>query len=165
MLKNEYEKYMQKVLKLSRALQRDADIPIVALVVSQHDKILAIESNMREKHCDPTAHAEILALRTASKKLNTTKLQNCMLFSTLEPCIMCAGAILNAQISTVVFGAFNEKFGAAGSRWDLLRDPLASHHPEVIGGILEEECSLLLKGFFLRLRLKSETTTGLFSNR
>ncbi|MDR2082296.1 MAG: nucleoside deaminase [Candidatus Ancillula trichonymphae] len=155
---------MRKALELCRGPEFSADIPVVALV-TQDDEIVAAAGNLREKNCDPFAHAEILALQAASKKLNTTKLHNCALISTLEPCIMCTGAILNTQIGTVVFGAFNEKFGAAGSKWDLLRDPLAPHHPEVIGGILEEECSFLLKEFFDKLRLKSETTTGAFSSK
>jgi tRNA(adenine34) deaminase len=153
---------MRKALNFAAQMSGDDDIPVAALVANARGEIIAMASNTSEKHCDPTAHAEVLAIRSASKSLAESKLRGCVLVTTLEPCIMCAGAILGAQIDTVIFGAFNSKFGAAGSKWDILRDPLASHHPEVIGGILESECSVLLKEFFTRLRLKSGITTDEF---
>jgi tRNA(adenine34) deaminase len=137
-----------------RTLRRD--VPVAAIVLDTSGVAVATTTNVKERALDPTGHAEAVAIREAAQKLQTTSLQGCTLITTLEPCIMCAGAILLAHIDTVVFGAWDEKFGASGSVWDLLRDPRAPHHPQVFGGLLADECSLPPRGFFRSIR----TTSG-----
>ncbi len=124
------------------------DVPVGAVIFNSAGEIIATSHNERELKKDPTAHAEIVAIRAACKKLDTWRLDNHTLVVTLEPCAMCASAISQARISTVVFGAWDEKAGAAGSLWDLLRDPRALHKVEVRAGVLADECAQLLKNFF-----------------
>jgi tRNA(adenine34) deaminase len=109
-------------------------------------------NNQRELLKDPLAHAEIVAIKSASKSIGSWRLEECTLVVTLEPCAMCAGAIMQARIPRVVFGAWDEKAGAAGSMWDLLRDPRALHKVEVVTGVLEQECAGVLKDFFSKQR-------------
>ncbi len=124
------------------------DVPVGAMILNSAGEIIAINHNERELKKDPTAHAEIVAIRAACEKLDTWRLDNHTLVVTLEPCAMCASAISQARISTVVFGAWDEKAGAVGSLWDLLRDPRALHKVEVRAGVLADECARLLKNFF-----------------
>jgi len=124
------------------------DVPVGAVIFNSAGEIIATSHNERELKKDPTAHAEIVAIRAACKKLDTWRLDNHTLVVTLEPCAMCASAISQARISTVVFGAWDEKAGAVGSIWDLLRDPRALHKVEVRAGVLADECAQLLKNFF-----------------
>ena len=127
----------------------DGDVPIGAAVFGPDGTLLASAANRREADGDPTAHAEILALREAAKRHGDGwRLEDCTLYVTVEPCAMCAGAIGLARISSLVFGAWEEKTGAVGSRWDLLRDQRNLFKPQVKGGVLEDECAELLTDFF-----------------
>jgi tRNA(adenine34) deaminase len=128
------------------------DVPIGAVVLAADGTELAAARNERELTGDPTAHAEILALRRAADRLGSWRLEDCTLVVTVEPCTMCAGALVLARIGVVVFGAWEPKTGAAGSLWDVLRDRRLTHRPEVIGGVLEAESSVLLREFFARHR-------------
>lgn len=126
----------------------DEDIPVGAVVYAPDGTELAIGRNERELTGDPTAHAEVLALRRAAERLGEWRLDDCTLVVTLEPCTMCAGALVLARISTVVFGAWEPKTGAVGSLWDVVRDRRLNHRPEVYGGVLAAESGALLRAFF-----------------
>ena len=135
-----------------RALET-GDVPVGAIVVGSEGAVVGSGRNEREATGDPTAHAEIVALRDAATNAGSWNLSGHTLVVTLEPCVMCAGAILNSRIERVVFGAWDEKAGAAGSVFDLLRDrSLPIRVDEVVGGVLGEECAALLTGFFGELR-------------
>jgi len=137
---------MREAIALAQESLASNDVPVGALVIDPSGKIIATGVNEREAKSDPTAHAEIVALRKAAT--NGWRLDNHTLVVTLEPCAMCAGAIAQARISKVIFGAWDEKAGAAGSVWDVLRDPRAIHRVEVESGVLEKECAALLSDFF-----------------
>ncbi|MFJ1647486.1 tRNA adenosine(34) deaminase TadA [Streptomyces sp. NPDC088258] len=124
------------------------DVPVGAVVLSPDGTVLASAHNEREATGDPTAHAEVLAIRRAAEKLGEWRLTGCTLVVTLEPCTMCAGALVQSRVDRVVFGALDEKAGAAGSLWDVMRDRRLNHRPEVIHGVLADECSALLTAFF-----------------
>src|SRR5215469_7471370 len=124
------------------------DVPVGAVVYGPGGAELAAAGNAREATGDPTAHAEIVALREAARRLGTWRLTGCTLVVTLEPCTMCAGALVLARIDTLVFGAWEPKTGAVGSLWDVVRDRRLNHRPEVVGGVLEQECAALLADFF-----------------
>jgi tRNA(adenine34) deaminase len=124
------------------------DVPVGAVVYGRDGAELAIGRNVREENGDPTGHAEIVALRRAAQKLGGWRLEGCTLVVTLEPCTMCAGALVLARISTLVFGAWEPKTGAVGSLWDVVRDRRLTHRPEVYSGVLEQECAQLLVDFF-----------------
>lgn len=124
------------------------DVPVGAVVLAPDGSVLATGHNEREATGDPTAHAEVLALRRAAAATGEWRLTGCTLVVTLEPCVMCAGALVQARVERVVFGAFDEKAGATGSLWDLVRDRRLNHRPEVIHGVLEAECSAQLTAFF-----------------
>ncbi|MFD9904664.1 tRNA adenosine(34) deaminase TadA [Streptomyces sp. NPDC059063] len=125
------------------------DVPVGAVVLSADgETVLATGHNEREANGDPTAHAEVLALRRAAAKLGSWRLPGCTLVVTLEPCVMCAGALQQARVDRVVYGARDEKAGAAGSLWDLVRDRRLNHRPEVIEGVLADDCARLLTDFF-----------------
>ena len=128
------------------------DVPVGAVILNAHGDLISTGNNQRELLNDPTAHAEIVAIRHAATALGNWRLDDCIIVVTLEPCAMCAGAIAQSRISKVVFGAWDEKAGASGSVWDLLRDPRALHKVEVTSGVLEEECGLMLKEFFSEQR-------------
>ena len=128
------------------------DVPVGAVILNVNGDLISTGNNQRELINDPTAHAEIVAIRHAAKSLGIWRLDGCTIVVTLEPCAMCAGAIAQSRISKVVFGAWDEKAGASGSVWDLLRDPRALHKVEVTSGILEEECGAMLKEFFSEQR-------------
>lgn len=125
-----------------------ADVPIGAVVVDADGEVLGTGWNQREEFGDPTAHAEVQAIRTAATRLGSWRLTDCTLVVTLEPCAMCAGASVLARIPRVVFGAWDEKAGASGSVFDVLREPRLNHWTEVFPGVREEECAGLLRGFF-----------------
>jgi tRNA(adenine34) deaminase len=137
---------------MRRALQvatsSPEDVPVGALVLDADGHELAAAGNEREATGDPTAHAEVLALRRAALRTGTWRLDGCTLVVTLEPCTMCAGALVLARVSTLVFGAWEPKTGAVGSLWDVVRDRRINHRPEVYAGVLEPECSALMRGFF-----------------
>ncbi|MET9433645.1 tRNA adenosine(34) deaminase TadA [Streptomyces sp. NPDC006551] len=124
------------------------DVPVGAVVLSPDGSLLATGHNEREATGDPTAHAEVLALRRAAAKTGEWRLTGCTLVVTLEPCVMCAGALVQSRVERVVFGAFDEKAGAAGSLWDLVRDRRLNHRPEVIPGVLGDQCAQQLTAFF-----------------
>ena len=128
------------------------DVPVGAVILNAHGDLISTGNNQRELLNDPTAHAEIVAIRHAATVLGNWRLDGCIIVVTLEPCAMCAGAIAQSRISKVVFGAWDEKAGASGSVWDLLRDPRALHKVEVTSGVLEEECAAMLKEFFSEQR-------------
>jgi tRNA(adenine34) deaminase len=127
-----------------------ADVPVGAVLYGPDGAELAIGRNERELTGDPTAHAEIVAMRRAAAVRGSWRLDGCTLVVTLEPCTMCAGALVLARVSTVVFGAWEPKTGAAGSLWDLLRDRRLTHRPEVYPGVLEDECATIIRTFFRR---------------
>jgi tRNA(adenine34) deaminase len=131
----------------SHALASD-DVPVGAIVVDAQGALVGVGHNRREQISDPTAHAEVLALRQAAKTLGSWRLDGCTLVVTLEPCAMCAGAIALARVPRLVLGAWDEKAGACGSVWDIVRDPRSMHRVEVIGGVREEECARLLREYF-----------------
>jgi tRNA(adenine34) deaminase len=133
---------------------KSGDIPVGAAIFNASGELIAVGHNERELHNDPTAHAEVVALRRASEKLGTWRLDELTLVVTLEPCAMCAGAIAQSRIQTVVFGAWDEKAGAVGSVWDLLRDPRSVFRTEVRAGVLADECAALIKNFIQEVRKK-----------
>jgi tRNA(adenine34) deaminase len=137
---------MREAIAIAQESLASNDVPVGALVIDPSGKIIATGVNEREAKSDPTAHAEIVAMRKAAT--NGWRLDDHTLVVTLEPCAMCAGAIAQARISKVIFGAWDEKAGAAGSVWDVLRDPRAIHRVEVESGVLEKECAALLSDFF-----------------
>lgn len=143
-----HEQWMRRALEV--ASKETEDVPVGALVLDEDGRELAAARNRREAGADPTAHAEILALRTAAEKRGEWRLTGCTLVVTLEPCTMCAGALVLARIDTLVFGAWEPKTGAVGSLWDVVRDRRLNHRPEVYAGVLEAECSALMRGFFDR---------------
>lgn len=144
----ELEALMRVALAEAVIAPRTGDMPIGALVVDNTGRILGRGKNEREANNDPTAHAEILAIRAACESIGSSRLDGCTLVTTLEPCAMCAGAALTARVERVVFGAWDDKAGAAGSRYDLLRDRRLPLSAEVIGGVLEAECAEPLTQFF-----------------
>jgi tRNA(adenine34) deaminase len=130
-----------------RARETD-DVPVGALVLGPDGELLGRGHNAREAWGDPTAHAELLAIRAAAARRGEWRLEGCTLVVTLEPCTMCAGASVLARLDRVVYGAVDPKAGAAGSLWDVVRDRRLNHRPEVIHGVRAEECGALLKSFF-----------------
>jgi tRNA(adenine34) deaminase len=139
---------MQAALSLAKVAADKGDVPVGAIVVNEAGEILGTGQNLREQNNDPTAHAEIVALRNASEKFDSWRLDDLTIVVTLEPCAMCAGAILQSRIKRLVFAAWDEKAGAVGSVMDVIRDPRALTKVEVITGIMEKECSDVLKDFF-----------------
>lgn len=147
---DDQERYMREAIKLAKKAERKDEVPVGAVIVKRGE-VIARAYNLRETKKDPLAHAEILAIKKASRKLRGWRLENCVLYVTLEPCPMCAGAIVNSRIKQVVFGAYDPKAGAMGSVYDLAEGKL-NHKPEVTGGVLKDECSSILKQYFLGKR-------------
>ena len=143
---------MQEALKLAKEAAIKGDVPVGALVVDDAGNILGMGANLREQDNDPTAHAEIVAIRNAASEIGNYRLDDLTMVVTLEPCGMCAGAIAQSRIKRLVFGSFDGKYGAVGSVWDLLRDTRAIYKPEVLSGVLEKECAELLTEFFTTKR-------------
>ncbi|WP_273368324.1 tRNA adenosine(34) deaminase TadA [Alicyclobacillus herbarius] len=148
------EHFMALALAQAREAQALGEVPIGAVVVRQ-DEVVAAAHNLRETWADPTAHAEVLALRAASRRLGTWRLAECDLYVTLEPCPMCAGAMMLARVRRLVYGASDAKGGAIESKLAVLQPGLWNHHPEISSGILAGECGMILKDFFRRLRDRS----------
>jgi tRNA(adenine34) deaminase len=138
--------WMRRALAMASAFPED--VPVGAVVFGPDGTELAAAGNEREATGDPTAHAEILALRRAAQLIGSRRLDGCTLVVTLEPCTMCAGALVLARVSTLVFGAWEPKTGAVGSLWDVVRDRRLNHRPEVYAGVLEPECAALMRSFF-----------------
>lgn len=141
-----YESLMQ--IALAEAAKSGTDVPVGAIILDEQHEIIAMAHNNREITHDPTGHAEIIAIREATAKIEDWRLENCTLVVTLEPCVMCAGAIVAARIPRVVFGAWDERVGASGSLYDLLRDGRLGSPVEVIPGVLETECATQIREFF-----------------
>ena len=139
---------MELALVEARACALSDDVPVGAVIFDAQGAVLATGRNTKERDEDPLGHAEIMAIRSAAERIGSWRLTDCTLVVTLEPCVMCAGAILAARIPTVVYGAFDEKAGAAGSVYDLLRDRRLNHQVEVISGISADQCGQLLTEFF-----------------
>ena len=139
---------MRRALELAERAADAGDVPVGALVVDASGEVLGEGWNRREADADPTAHAEILALRAAAHRLGTWRLEGCTLVVTMEPCPMCAGAVVLARLERVVLGGWDPKLGACGSVWDVVRDRRATHRAEVVGGVLEEECADVVRRFF-----------------
>jgi len=139
---------MRRALEVAATASDTADVPVGAVVYGPDGVELAAAANQREATGDPTAHAEVLALRLAAARLGTWRLSGCTLVVTLEPCTMCAGALVLARVAEVVFGAWEPKTGAVGSLWDVVRDRRLNHRPVVYPGVLESQCATLLREFF-----------------
>lgn len=139
---------MRAALREAAAAGRTGDVPVGAVVLDSSGEIIACGRNEREASGDPTAHAEVLALRRAAARRGEWRLTGCTLAVTLEPCTMCAGALVQARVSRLVYGPMDPKAGAVGSLWDVVRDPRQPHRPEVLGGVLAEESTTLLRTFF-----------------
>jgi tRNA(adenine34) deaminase len=142
------EELMAAALEVARSATRTGDVPVGAIVITDDGVVIGRGFNEREANNDPTAHAEIVAIRNAAARLQKSRLDGCALIVTLEPCAMCAGAIAQSRISKVIFGAWDEKAGAVGSVWDVLRDPRSIFKVEVTAGVMEQECAELLTDFF-----------------
>jgi len=148
----DYKSLMQQAIELAKETAIKGDVPVGALVVDDAGNVIGQGANLREQNNDPTAHAEIVAIRDAAKKIGDYRLDELTIVVTLEPCGMCAGAIAQSRIKRLVFGAFDKKAGAVGSVWDLLRDTRAIYNPEVIGGVLAAESTSTLRDFFKNYR-------------
>jgi tRNA(adenine34) deaminase len=144
-----YEEAMAKAIELARAAaSASGDVPVGAIVLNKNNEVIATGANQREMSHNPVAHAEIISIQKAASAIGNWRLDGCTLVVTLEPCAMCAGAIAQARIPKLIFGAWDEKAGAVGSQWDLLRDPRQLHKTEVIAGLMAKECAALLEEFF-----------------
>ena len=139
---------MRRALELAERAADAGDVPVGALVVDASGEVLGEGWNRREADADPTAHAEVVALRAAAQRLGTWRLEECTLVVTMEPCPMCAGAVVLARVERIVLGGWDPKLGACGSVWDVVRDRRATHRAEVVGGVLEEECADVVRRFF-----------------
>ncbi len=148
----EYVPLMQEALQLAKRAYYCGEVPVGAVVVDGSGAIIGRGSNLREQDSDPLSHAEILAIRQAAAFRKSWNLSDCTLVVTLEPCPMCAGAILQTHISRVVFGAWDSKLGACGSVWDILRDAHIGSHPQVFGSVCESQCVQILSDFFKNCR-------------
>ena len=148
---NENEKYMKEALKEAQKAYKKLEIPVGSVIVKD-GKIIAKAHNIKEEEKDTTKHAEIIAIQKASKKLNTWRLNDCEMYVTLEPCSMCAGAIIQARLKKVYIGTMDEKTGACGSVLNLLKDYKFNHEVELETGLLEENCKKILQDFFKELR-------------
>jgi tRNA(adenine34) deaminase len=143
-----YDEAMREALIEADAALETEDVPIGAVILGPDGTILGRGHNTREATADPTAHAEIVAIRQAAASVGSWRLSGCTLVVTLEPCAMCAGALVLARVARLVFGAYDPKAGAVGSLWDIVRDRRLNHRPEVVSGVLAHECGALLRDFF-----------------
>ena len=148
-----YESAMRAAIERARfGATASGDVPVGAVILNAKGEIIALANNTRELLRDPLGHAELVAIKAAARAIGNWRLDGCTLVVTLEPCAMCAGAILQSRIPRLVFGAWDEKAGAVGSTWDLIRDPRALHKVEVVSDVLKDECAALLKEFFSEQR-------------
>lgn len=145
---------MREALAEARSAPDTGDVPIGAVVLDADGSVIGRGRNEREAVGDPTAHAEVLALREAAAVRGEWRLEGCTLVVTLEPCTMCAGATVLSRVARLVFGAYDDKAGAVGSLWDVVRDRRLNHRPEVISGVLADECTLMLQEFFATHRVR-----------
>ena len=149
----DYKQLMQQAIELARGASNFDDVPVGALIVNEQGKVLATGQNLREKDNDPIAHAEMVAIKNAGNKIGNWRLDDLTLVVTLEPCVMCAGAIAQSRMKRLVFGAFDEKAGAVGSVFDVLRGPRTFNNIEIVNRIMSKECSEILKDFFVKKRV------------
>ena len=156
----EHENHMRRAIELAQAAAQMGEVPVGAVVVYE-GKIIGEGANQREAQADPLGHAEMLALAQASKHLGRWRLSGCTLYVTLEPCPMCAGALVNGRVTNLVFGARDPKAGAAVSLFNIVNSNKLNHRLFVTEGVLKETCSLLLKDFFKKRRLENRTEKGL----
>jgi tRNA(adenine34) deaminase len=143
-----HDEWMGEALDLARQAAAEGDVPVGALVIDAAGVVIGRGRNTRERDGDPTGHAEIVAIREAATAMGEWRLHGCTLVVTLEPCTMCAGAIVASRVDRLVFGPFDDKAGAVGSLWDVVRDRRLNHRPEVVSGVRAAESSELLRGFF-----------------
>ena len=146
------EHFMQIAISEAESARDRGEVPIGAVIVGPDGEILVVASNRTITDSDPTAHAEILALRVAAKKIGNYRLTGCTLYTTIEPCVMCAGAIVNARIARLVFGAHDERFGAVETKFELCDSEVLNHRMEIVAGILAEQCRDLMQNFFRERR-------------
>ena len=146
------EEWMRLALKEAAAAAEHGDVPVGAVVVDAAGDLVGSAHNRREADADPTAHAELLALRAAATAVGSWRLEGCTLVVTLEPCTMCAGALVLARVAKVVYGAADPKAGAVGSLWDVVRDRRLNHRPEVVSGVLADDCGVILRDWFVSRR-------------
>jgi len=146
--RDRYEEAMRAALVQARLAGASGDVPVGAVVLDAEGAVVGDGRNAREALADPTAHAEILALQAAARVVGSWRLEGCTIVVTLEPCAMCAGAAVLARVARVVYGATDPKAGAVGSLWDLVRDRRLNHRPEVVSGVLADECGAVLREFF-----------------
>lgn len=146
---------MRSALAEAGAAPATGDVPVGAIVLDPSGAVIGRGRNERELTGDPTAHAEVLAIRAAAATLGSWRLSGCTLVVTLEPCSMCAGAVVASRLERLVFGAYDDKAGAVGSLWDLVRDRRLNHRPEVVSGVLADECGAALREFFVTQRSRS----------
>jgi tRNA(adenine34) deaminase len=139
---------MDKAIAIAKKALATGDVPVGAIIINSEGELIGSGANEREANSDPTSHAEIVAIRNAASYLQNSRLDGCTLIVTLEPCAMCAGAIAQSRISNLIFGAWDEKAGAVGSVWDVIRDPRALYKINVTSGIRESECAKILTSFF-----------------
>src|SRR5690242_20618013 len=151
---------MRLALAEAEAARAGDDVPVGAVVLDESGAVIGTGRNTREAEGDPTGHAEVVALRAAAAARGEWRLTGCTLVVTLEPCTMCAGALVLARVDRLVFGAYDDKLGAVGSLWDVVRDRRLNHRPEVIGGVLAQECADLLLEFFGERRDASAGPVG-----
>jgi tRNA(adenine34) deaminase len=144
---------MQQAIQLANQSANFGDVPVGALIVNEQGEVLSTGQNLREKDNDPTAHAEMVAIKNAGNKIGNWRLDDLTLVVTLEPCVMCAGAIAQSRMKRLVFGAFDERAGAVGSVFDVLRGPRTFNNIEIVNGIMSKECSEILKDFFVKKRV------------
>jgi tRNA(adenine34) deaminase len=156
-LVSEDEKWMAEAIRQARLAEAAGEVPIGAVIV-RGGEIVGTGYNLRETNHDPTAHAEMIAIKEASDRLDAWRLLGCTLYVTLEPCPMCAGAILQSRVERVVYGASDPKAGCVGTLMDLLQDPRFNHRSPWTSGVLHDECAALLTDFFRRLRSREETS-------
>jgi len=149
----DYKQLMQQAIELANQSANFGDVPVGALIVNEQGEVVSTGQNLREKDNDPTAHAEIVAMKNAGNKVGNWRLDDLTLVVTLEPCVMCAGAIAQSRMKRLVFGAFDEKAGAVGSVFDVLRGPRTFNNIEIVNRIMSKECSEILKDFFVKKRV------------
>ncbi len=148
------EKWMRRAIRLAQEAEVDGEVPVGAIIISQEGSVLAEASNSTITNSDPTGHAEILALRTAGARIGNYRLPGATIYCTLEPCAMCAGALVNARVSRLVFGAFDERFGAAVTHFGICTSETLNHRIEITSGVLAKECAGILQTFFQQRRQK-----------
>ena len=153
-----HEKYMEMALEEARRAADQGEVPVGAVIV-KGGLVIAKAHNMREHWLDATAHAEIIVIREACKMLKNWRLSGCTLYVTVEPCPMCAGAIYNSRLDTVIFGCRDNRAGAVESLFNVLSHPLLNHQPQVIGGILEDRCAAVVKSFFADRRTEEKQSS------